>query len=66
MDKCHLCHSPWQVAELTPPSWRVLDGGQTQPQEPPPEAEQEEAASELEPEEPPEEPGHEGPAPEQA
>jgi hypothetical protein len=25
MDKCHRCGSPWDVPELTPPVWRVLD-----------------------------------------
>jgi len=33
MDKCHRCASPWEVAELTPPAWRVLDGGQTEEEE---------------------------------
>jgi hypothetical protein len=28
MDKCHRCGSPWQVPELTPPAWRVLDEAQ--------------------------------------
>ncbi|TKJ39304.1 MAG: hypothetical protein CEE38_00755 [Planctomycetes bacterium B3_Pla] len=26
MDKCHRCGSKWDVPELTPPAWRVLDG----------------------------------------
>jgi len=25
MDKCHRCGSPWNVPELIPPAWRVLD-----------------------------------------
>jgi hypothetical protein len=27
MDACHCCGSPWNVPELTPPSWRVIDQG---------------------------------------
>ena len=30
MDKCHRCGSDWHVPELTPPAWRVLDGGGTE------------------------------------
>jgi len=26
MDRCHRCKSEWLVPELTPPTWRVLDG----------------------------------------
>ena len=26
MDKCHHCGSKWDVPELTPPAWRVLNG----------------------------------------
>jgi len=26
MDKCHRCGSKWDVPELTPPAWRVLNG----------------------------------------
>ncbi len=26
MDRCHLCNGPWDVPELVPPTWRVLDG----------------------------------------
>lgn len=42
MDRCHRCASPWEVAELTPPVWRVLDGGRVEeelPVESPPESE---------------------------
>ncbi len=28
MAKCHRCGSKWHVPELTPPAWRVLDGGE--------------------------------------
>jgi hypothetical protein len=28
MDKCHHCGSKWDVPELTPPEWRVLNGGE--------------------------------------
>jgi len=41
MDKCHRCASPWEVAELTPPAWRVLDGGQVEQEMVPVEAEPE-------------------------
>lgn len=27
MERCHLCNSLWDVPELIPPTWRVLDGG---------------------------------------
>jgi hypothetical protein len=30
MEKCHRCASPWEVPELTPPAWRVLDGGRSE------------------------------------
>jgi len=37
MDKCHRCGSVWQVPELTPPTWRVLDKkGQIRPGTPGP------------------------------
>ncbi len=26
-ERCHRCNSPWRVAELVPPAWRVLDEG---------------------------------------
>jgi hypothetical protein len=26
MDKCHRCGSKWDVPELTPPTWRILNG----------------------------------------
>jgi len=35
MDRCHRCNSPWEVPELNPPTWRVLDGGRTDLEEPP-------------------------------
>ena len=41
MEKCHRCASAWEVPELTPPTWRVLDGGRS---------EQELVAMEAEPE----------------
>jgi len=41
MEKCHRCASPWEVSELNPPTWRVLDGGRS---------EQELVAVEAEPE----------------
>jgi hypothetical protein len=28
MANCHRCGSKWHVPELTPPAWRVLDGGE--------------------------------------
>ena len=28
MDKCHRCGSKWDVPELTPPAWRVLNGAE--------------------------------------
>ncbi len=28
MAKCHRCGSKWHIPELTPPAWRVLDGGE--------------------------------------
>ncbi len=28
MAKCHRCGSKWLIPELTPPAWRVLDGGE--------------------------------------
>ncbi len=27
MERCHYCNSRWEVPELNPPAWRVLDGG---------------------------------------
>ena len=27
MDRCHRCNGPWNLPELAPPAWRVLDGG---------------------------------------
>ncbi len=27
MDRCHRCNGPWDLPELAPPAWRVLDGG---------------------------------------
>lgn len=55
LEKCHLCHSPWEVAELTPPAWRVRDGGETQHEDAPVEAKRQEAPSETERKERPEE-----------
>jgi hypothetical protein len=26
MERCHLCNGAWEVPELVPPAWRVLDG----------------------------------------
>lgn len=26
MDRCHRCNGPWDLPELAPPAWRVLDG----------------------------------------
>jgi len=31
MDKCHRCGSGWQVPELIPPAWRVLNGTEQVP-----------------------------------
>lgn len=27
MDRCHRCNGPWNLPELAPPAWRVLDEG---------------------------------------
>jgi hypothetical protein len=40
MDRCHRCNSPWDVPELNPPVWRVLDGGRSEIAEPPMPAEE--------------------------
>ncbi|MBN2131279.1 MAG: hypothetical protein JW741_17395 [Sedimentisphaerales bacterium] len=41
MEKCHRCASAWEVPELTPPAWRVLDGGRAEEEIVPVEAEPE-------------------------
>ena len=35
MDRCHRCKAPWEVPELQPPTWRVLDGGRVESEQPP-------------------------------
>lgn len=40
LDVCHRCRSPWEVPELNPPSWRVLDAGRRDIDKPPPKAEE--------------------------